>query len=424
MFKRLRQYNGNDTIVLQSVTPDYVRGFADYMTRDGVAPASVRQMLKFFRASFKDVYGPDRSEQFRSAFSHVTSANETETRLTTYDDIKAVADAALTESSALRKIRDIFMFCLYNGGLTLGQLKDNPDIFAAAGRGPTHLHGASERFQTEYGCGIDRAVTALSDEEYRKGLSAIAYILRLPRELTPTSSVHGWIATARHLGISPELIAGAAANPTSFTDNIITGQSLTDGEICRIRTEVANHIIDLTPRWYVMKCISAAPADIADSIKADRSLWSDGYFDTFTVPAPHAPSKRETRMPLVDKLLFFRCTAHSATAIRKHTASDAYIYTLAGTKTPAAISNVEMRTFMLLCDVASDTVAYHFPERETPLPDINVGSTATIMVGNLTGHVGIISKISKDRYKVVIQFHSLGAALISAEVPVEFLKFD
>ncbi|MDO4320543.1 MAG: phage integrase SAM-like domain-containing protein [Bacteroidales bacterium] len=423
MFKRLREYNGNDTITLQSITPEYIAGFADHMTRSGLTAASVRQMLKFFRASFKDVYGTQRRDQFRQTFGAIASANETETRLLTYQDVLTIADSTISGSTLLRKIRDIFMFCLYGGGLAFDDIKSRPELITS-GREVTQQQAIANQFKITYGNGLAHTVTSLTYDEYAKGLSAIAHILNLPHQLTPRSAVHGWIAAARHLGISPDMIAAAAADQTAYTANIIIQSKFTDADINRIRADVANHIVDLTPHWYVMRCFALSPAETSTAIRDDANLCPDRQLDTFIAPTHRASSRRKARTSLIDSLLFFRCTSRRAMTISRATGTDAYIYTLSGTKTPAPISNVEMRTFMLLCDVAADTLDYHFPQRPDARPTVTIGSTATIMVGNLTGHVGIVSKISKDRYKVVIRFHTLGSALISAEIPVEFLKFD
>lgn len=59
----------------------------------------------------------------KAAFADVVSANETDTRGITADELRRVAYADLGGSPWLMRVRDVFMMCVYGCGLPLGKLK-------------------------------------------------------------------------------------------------------------------------------------------------------------------------------------------------------------------------------------------------------------------------------------------------------------
>lgn len=102
----------------------------------------------------------------------------------------------------------------------------------------------------------------------------------------------------------------------------------------------------------------------------------------------------------------------------------AYVYSFGGSGIPAHVSDSEMLTFMLLSDVAPDTIRYYFPDREKAGEELAPGRKARITVGELSGFVGVVEKVSADKYTVVLRFQSLGNAQVTASIPVNFLKFE
>lgn len=414
MLKRLRAYNGSDTIELPAVTSDYVAGFADYLLRQGVAPSTIGQMLKFFRATFKGIFGSERASDFKDAFRQVSSANETATNLTDADDIRTLAQGELPEV-LFAKIRDVFMFCFYGGGLT-------PEMLRAIDCGHATLPQQkliAENFSKTYGSTFSDTVSALSDDQYAKGLDAIGYTLGLRHPLTPQSAADGWVSAAMAIGLPAERIAATVAVPTVYCKHIAATEAPTPQQRLSALRAVADSIADLRHHWYVMRCLEDTPAATAARI-AETAGAPD--FQTFIAPA--AKGGKARRGNLIEQLLFFRCHPSDAPKIRETAGQTAYVYTSAGSHAPAVISDREMRTFMLLCDVAADTLDYHFPTDADSNPDIRIGDRARIAVGNLSGLACIVRKTTKDKYKVMVELETLANMTITAEIPVEFLRFE
>lgn len=414
MLKRLRAYNGCDTIELSAVTSEYVAGFADYLLRQGVAPSTIGQMLKFFRATFKGLFGSEGASDFKDAFKGVSSANETATNLTDVNDIRTLVQSELPEMF-FAKIRDVFMFCFYGGGLTLEMLKATDCTSPALPQQRLIV----DNFEKTYGITFGDSVAALSETQYAKGLDAAAYAMRLRHPLTPVSAADGWAAAALTIGLPAERIASTVAVPTAYCKHIMAAESTSPQQRIAALRAVADSIADTRHHWYVMRCFDDTPADTAARIA--QTADAPG-FQTFIAPATKGGKAR--RSNLIEQLLFFRCHPADAPKIRETAGQAAYVYTSAGSRTPAIISDREMRTFMLLCDVAADTLEYHFPTDADGNPDIRIGDRARIAVGNLSGLSCIVRKTTKDKYKVMVELETLANMTITAEIPVEFLRFE
>lgn len=119
-------------------------------------------------------------------------------------------------------------------------------------------------------------------------------------------------------------------------------------------------------------------------------------------------------------MYFFNCTISTAINIRKAVRDKCWVYTLAGTSIPAQISDSEMKTFMLLCDVSEGLLTYYFPETISLDQDFIIGREAKVTNGNFCGKVGIIKELNNNKCQVVMSFEGLCAKVV-AEIPKDFL---
>ena len=93
-----------------------------------------------------------------------------------------------------------------------------------------------------------------------------------------------------------------------------------------------------------------------------------------------------------------------------------------GDRTPAFIRTDEMMTFMFLADVAGDTIRYFFPDELEGLPKFDVSETVAVTNGALTGHVGVVERVGKDRLRVLVRIDAMNGAIVTAEIPLKFLR--
>lgn len=399
VIKRLKQYHGGDCIDLDDITAEYVDAFGDFLLEQGVAPSSAAQFKMVFRAIFKAPFGREGSERFKDAFRNVASVNKAATHTVTIDDVRLLAHARIAEP-VLDKLRSVFMFCLYGGGLLPADVDE-------ASVPPTPQQSAlCADFEKKYNTSLCRYASRLDADTYTRGLAVIGQNLALSGPLLPTSALDGWLAAARCAALAPAVIASAAAYPTAYCmpAEPVADYVKTDALLC-----AANRVVDFTPRWYAMRCIAAKPDEMA------ARLAPLGYDDTFAIPSGN------TSVGLMASTLFVRCTPAAAVELRRIVSGDAYVYTLVRSTIPAVIPDSQMLTFMILCNIANDTIDCLFPDDEEYAATFAPGTEARIVDGAFEGYVGVVSRPSKDRYKVMVEIRALGNVRFTAEIPASFL---
>lgn len=420
--KRLEAFNGEPVLDLSRLTPGYIAGFRDYLIREKIAPTTVAQLLRCLRAAFKTVYGPERRAEFKRVFADVESANPKATPRLSTDELQKLALANLDGIEFLQKIRDVFMLAFYSGGLPLERLKK--EIASLKTRGVDQQMQILRQFPLKHRTEAEDFIHSVSPEAYEKALDTIAYKLRLAGGLRPEAAATSWVEIARAQGISDDVAAAAATDETSFRCNLIKRNTPTAEMVRHTLERVANAIVDTVPRWYVMRCHDGSPQDTAERIRRDALPRGDAFFDTFTAPEGDTRTDKDPDKRIMAKMLFFHCTPDVAAHIRKTVATSAYVFTLAGSKTPAFIPDNEMRTFMFLCNVGASTIAYHFPAYEPKNIKELKGKTARITDGHFAGTRCLVESLAKERYKVVVRIAALGNLKITAEIPEEFLSFE
>lgn len=429
VLKHLEIYCGKKELRLEEISTEFVEGFGRYLVDEGLSAATVGLYKRSLRALLKDAFGREGANVLKSAFAGVASSNETETMGITSDELREVADACLTESPWLRRVRDVFMLCVYGCGLSFAELKHRceegadiaaEDIFEpyAAGR---WMREAAIAFGATNGIGLLEYIGGLSEETYRQGLAAIGVLLRLKHPLTEKSAVDGWIATARALGFGSEAIVGGAAVETAYRK--IVGRMTADDVTAAAEEaacKVAAAITDLSERWYAMRCFSATPDETAPLVQ--KIAVGRRRIETF-VPSVGNGKHSDAADRMMDKMLFFRCRASEAVKVKKSLGRSVHVFSFSDSdRTPAFICADEMMAFMFLADVAGDTIRYFFPDEISGLPPFAISERVTVTNGKLMGHVGVIDKIGKDRLRVVVKIEALNGAMVTAEIPIKFLN--
>lgn len=438
VIRQLEAYCGGEVLWLENVSGEFVAGFGRFLAERNLSAASVAMYKRTLRALLRDAFGSAGALAIKSAFAGVESANETDTHAITAEELRKVAYSNLGRHPWLGRVRDVFMLGVYGCGLTFERLKElAPVIDGGVGAflpgapvgGDSFpawrwMREAAEAFGRVHGMGMGEYLEQLSAEGYSRGLAAIGGLLRLRHPLTPKSAVDGWIATARELGVSAAVAVAAARGETAYKKIMgEEGNCLPQEEMEEAACKVAGAITDLTERWYAMRCFADTPEAIAEKLQS--GVEAAGRIETY-VPGVGAQQEQRNApkggLPL-GRMLFFRCKASDAMIVKRHMGAGVYVFSFRdGDRTPAFISTGEMMTFMLLCDVAGDTIRYFFPGETEALPEFAMNETVTVTNGMLTGHVGIVDGIGKDRLKVFVRIEAMNGAIVTAEIPSTFLR--
>lgn len=419
MLNSLRIFLGGDnTLSTSSITSKFVQDFGDNMLQREIAPSTVRLYKQMLRAMLNKQLGKDYKELIKTAFKDTGSANEPTTHILEPADVASIASSPLNHSSLLQKARDVFMLSFYGGGLSLDAIKDisRSDTEHSTQLIP-HQKDLIERFESQYGTPFCNYIQSLSNETYSQRLYAISQLLNLKATLTPMSSADAWVKAAHKCGLAPEIISSCLKTPTSYI-NVDAETNANAADNRRYYQNVADSIHNSTLHWYVMRCHDISPAEAAQQLDTTSTKTSGKRIETFM---PVIPSGRHDKsLRILGDMLFFRCHADTASRVKKAMWPKAYVYANRSTGRPSFIPDEEMRMFMLLSNIASDTIEYFFPDVNTP--EFNTDDRVTVIDGNFCGQVGVVRKLSDDKLKVFIKIEALNGAIITAEIHKSFLK--
>lgn len=420
MLKFLRAYlEGDNTLYVSNISPSFVQGFGKCMLEREIAPSTAKLYKQMLRAVLNKYLGKKYRDILKSAFKDTDSDNETATKLLGPQELVTIAHSELNRSSLLKKVRDLFMFSFYSGGTTLeGIKKIASDNFSSVTLIPQQKE-IIQKFPLKYGISFCNYAIALTEEAYSQRLDAIAKLLKLKVQLTPQSSADAWVKTARKCGISNDIIASCLNAPTIYITAHAEKQDQSSDYLTYYQN-VANTIYNVVPRWYVMRCCDISPAELSTQLKKDNDVSFGNLVDTF-VPVTKT-GKYTSHMNVMSDILFFRSSPTSAAHLKRNVWPKAFVYSNRSTGQPSFIPDDEMRMFMLLSNIASDTIEYYFPDTNANTTEFNTNDTVTIIDGNFCGQVGVVQKLSDDRLKVFIKIEALNGAIITAEIHKSFLK--
>ncbi|MDE5940966.1 MAG: phage integrase SAM-like domain-containing protein, partial [Muribaculaceae bacterium] len=415
MLNHLETYNGSEQLDLAKITPQFVSGFGDHLFTSGLSLSTINLFKMAFRAVMKEAFGPELKTQFKAAFKNVGSRNNATTNCITCRDIRKLTGHSLNGFPVLDKTRSLFIYCLISGGIDFTTLQSmcgtnslHPEI--------PHQEFIISEFQTRHNRPFSAFVAKLTAENYRHNLMQLGHTCGLSQPLHPGSALDGWIAVAREIGLSPEEIASVVHDAAEIAAHSGVHADITHEKRLKTLEQTADSIIDIKTRWHVMRCHDITPAEITHAIN-QQALPVSSHITTFTIPTEFTKGSK-----LMESMLFFNSSASDAIRIRTFLGSKAHIYQFAGSDIPAHISDNEMKTLMILCDLPDTTLSCYFPDRSPLPPDIAIGSQARIIHGSLSGYVGVINAVSPGRYRVSLTFPSLGTARVLATRPRQFRR--
>ncbi|MCH5319670.1 MAG: phage integrase SAM-like domain-containing protein [Paramuribaculum sp.] len=419
MLGHLRKFNGSDNIILEEITPEYAEDFSDFLARTGMQPATVRQMLKFMRAAFKPYLSPECQRDFRNVFSSLDTRKEAWTATVSAADVFKIIEAeSLPEP--LDKIRLLFLSSLFACRPIGSRVEEHADKSTREVQLP-QIDEIEKKFVARYGKHINDFAASLSTESLDRGLLAMWGYLHLEGQPRENAPVDAWIAVASSLGIDPDTLTASVPAFHPYARLLRHPRKITDEEKQMAFEKVANHVRDLREHWFAVRCLRRTPQEVNETLLFKLPLGEDETYQAFIVPPASEKVRKAIGASPIEKILFFRSPAPLAAEIRKNLPANTYLFTVGNTRRPAVISDSEMHTLMLLARISPQTLHSYFPDAEAPELELPVGKEVTITDGQFSGHVGIIKKVSSDRYTVTLLISTLGNLRITADIPTPFL---
>lgn len=413
MLRRLQEFTCSDSIDIEAIDSKFVENFSDYLLRSALAPVTVRQMLKFLRATLKPFIAPTQRADFRAVFASVNTKERPWINRVSASDVRTIVDPRGLPAP-LEKIRLVFLYCLF--GATTPELIDRQaDVLAQQKK-------IEADFSKRFGGFLHDFIERLDSSKYLQGLIALSAYLHLDISPDEWTSVDGWIAAALSCGVSADRIASTVPNAHPYSKLLIDKERITLQAAEDAKEKVATSLWDLRPHWYAVRCLKGKPVDVNEILINDLPLGEDEMFQAFIVPPTPEKVRRAVGISPVERMLFLRTDSEMIGIVKSLLPEGTHL--IGRGKKAAVIPESEMQTFMLLCRLSPDTLRSYFPELAPADDGISIGKTAIVTDGQFSGSVGVVRKVSDDRYTVSLVIHTLGNLRITADIPVQFLKFN
>jgi hypothetical protein len=409
-------------VEITAVDADFLTRYSSYLQQEGLRENTLSNYLRVIQSTVRSAARrgiPCDVSVFKPFFTGNSKAVK---HLLTVDDLRRLCMAELDDKSVLQRTRDLFLLCFFAGGLTLADLlqseSGNPRL-----RRITLVKECRTLRQRYPAESLLSFLGSDPASAYAHNLRGLALTVGLRKPLTDDSAAEAWAEVAKLLTLGSGIIATIVGRPIANLNFVDQTEQHTDGAIQSALLNVADRIGMDRTHWYVMRCYARTPEDTARDILALPGLKTL-ELKTFEPPVTLRTERRgvEKETLLMRSTLFVNCLPQDILAIRRQLAPAIYIYDYAaeGVKVPTIIPDDEMRLFMYLSEVSTDSLIYYFPDELAQLPKLRREDLVTIVEGPYAGSTARIYKGSKDSLKVYVTLQGVNVTAF-AEVPRRFI---
>jgi transcription antitermination factor NusG len=261
-------------------------------------------------------------------------------------------------------------------------------------------------------------------QAYSHNLTGLTHKLKIKAKLDDDSAAEGWAEIAKNIGISHDTISNVIGR---HIDNLNYANDVdaSEEEVSHALVRVAWSIGMNSQHWYAIRCYEDTPEDTAARIKSlplIKSLEIKHYF-LDDEEKKKGGKNTMTQKNYMKSILFLRCLDADIYYIRRTLAPSIYVfdYICSTEKRPAIISDNEMKTFMYLAGLGSDSMTYYFPEEIAKIPSYEEYEDVTITEGLFAGVDAKVYRKSKEKLNVIVRFEQANI-WYTVDIPYCMLK--
>lgn len=347
-------------------------------------------------------------------------------------DIRQLMAVDLSHMAPIERIRNIYLFSLFCGGIdpsTLINIRHQniaDDVIRINGyeipliETTRQLLAAISVPQSDFV--LHRNDNPLSPAEMQskigkanEALSVITRMLGLRKQLKFEDCGKVWELTANQISIPQRTICQAQAKSTG-------------SNLCNIADAFQQVVLSIDPDklyWFAIRCTNSTPESLKGHItNAFPSV--EVFHPQFDYYKETEHGAKKTRVNLFNQIMFLRTSMATATRMKRELRNISYIYdhpTDNGSRSVAIIPSSDIKMFMYFNEIAPEQILYYFPEELNNLDYMHMDEVI-ITDGKWKGGRGKIMDICKsDATKVIvaIDFPNLGIS-VSAPIPRIFLS--
>jgi transcription antitermination factor NusG len=410
---------GND-FELADIDKAWLDEYLRYLQQNGKTDNTISNYFRVILSTFRSAVKEGATLDLTILDRYFTGNSKSTKKILSADDVKCILSNDL-DGTVFNRTRDIFSLCFFGGGLCIADLQSMSQTTQFRLNATDEARSILKR----YAQGELLSFLGENPEQvYNRNLNGLAHKLNIKAAIDDDSAAEGWAEIAKNIGIAHNTISRVVGRHIQNL-NYATDAEADDADVAQTLVSVARSLGVNTQHWYAIRCYEDTPADTADRIKSLPSLKSldlKHYFldDEEIKKGGKNTTKQKNYMKSV---LFLRCLDADIYYIRRTLAPSIYVfdYLCSTAKRPAIISDTEMKTFMYLAGLGSETMTYYFPEEISQIPSYEQYEDVTITEGLFAGVKAKIYRKSKEKLNVIVRFEQANI-WYTVDIPYSLLK--
>lgn len=406
--RNFRYYIGRDELSSDEITKDYIDDYLTWAVKGGASPKTIELYRDAVRRILIEKY-PDAEPLFKQAFKKSPTRRGAQTRGLNVEQLRALTKAEFGDYENLTQARDLFMFCVYCGGLDYNAAKaltkaSVQNDYLTLPTGLKVLLSMNHRaimgmYDIEECDELFPFCKYMSEAAYTENLKEIGERFHMPRIKDHHSEAKGWLAVASALKIDTEVMAACAYKQVDILTHYLGEVTHSQLKIDNAISEVCKAVVDNTEHWYAMKLRERiTPEDIQQLLSENEQTLSlrqlKTYYPMEDIRVRVGGKWKQDTKAFIKDVLFFRTKERYVNPLFRIVRNSAWIFRQSNSPMSpyAIISQHDMENFQRAISQFTDDISFTIVENSA----IKVGKKVRLKSGEFAGCEGIIESEEAD----------------------------
>jgi hypothetical protein len=372
------------------------------MVKGGASPKTIDLYRNELRAMLIEVY-PNAEGQIKQAFVKAPTRRGAKTHGLNVEQLRLVSKAEFGDREDLTQARDLFMFCVYCGGLDYNAAKSLTKSMVGA----QHLTLPSG-LKVKLDLNV-RAIISMYDADgcaelfpfcrfmteaaYADKLKELGVRLRVQRIGDHHAEAKAWLSVAKDMKVDVAVMAACAYKHVDILTHYSGAMSRVQRKIDAAMLAVSAAVVDNTEHWYAMKLRDRVTPETVSQMLLENEKYPElrhlkTYYPMEDIKVRVSGKWKQDTKAFIKDVMFFRTNERFVNPLFMMVRNMAWIFRQSNTPSSpyAVISQREMENFQRAISQFTDDIAVSIVEN----CDIKVGKKVKLVSGEFAGCEGII----------------------------------